>query len=348
MRETTPPGSGLVLDDATVATVIAALYGRRIATMQRLNSEHATVCHFTTTAGEDLVLKAMSPRHTDPLLARWQAAAIDRLGREGLPVPHLVATQHGHTVADWEHDGETIHVQVSTWIVGRPLAHIVPALATMRSVGATAARMSVALAGYDTPPPGPGHVWELGRTARTLDSVLDQIADPMTRDLLARASAEFTEHVAPRMSNLPRGIVHHDLNDYNVLVEPDGREPLVSAVLDFGDMVEGVRVAELTTAAAYVSRLSPDPGRALAEVARGWLEVAPLTADELAVLRAAALARLAVNLGVWTARLGSDRGEYAGERRGSSATALAALLETEQDEFTATLGAVAESASTGR
>jgi Ser/Thr protein kinase RdoA (MazF antagonist) len=67
----------------------------------------------------------------------------------------------------------------------------------------------------------------------------------------------------PRLSELPRQVVHGDANDYNVLVESAALSPLQDGagisnavqeselagigVFDFGDMVETARVCNLVS-----------------------------------------------------------------------------------------------------
>jgi len=91
----------------------------------------------------------------------------------------------------------------------------------------------------------------------------EDIADAKDRDLAEKTLTRFDKVVVPRLSVLPRQVVHGDANDYNVLVEsaalsplPDGagtvsavQEPELAGigVFDFGDMVETARVCNLVS-----------------------------------------------------------------------------------------------------
>ena len=59
----------------------------------------------------------------------------------------------------------------------------------------------------------------------------------------------FEEEAVPCFPHLRRGVIYGDANDHNALV--DVQTMRVVSVIDFGDMHEGLRVAEPAVAAAY-------------------------------------------------------------------------------------------------
>ena len=93
----------------------------------------------------------------------------------------------------------------------------------------------------------------------------------------------------PALDHLPHQVIHNDANEHNVLVGEDGA---VTGLIDFGDVVWTARVCGLAVAGAYAMQGRPDPARAVVPVVRGYHEVAPLRADELAVLFELMRARL--------------------------------------------------------
>jgi Ser/Thr protein kinase RdoA (MazF antagonist) len=91
---------------------------------------------------------------------------------------------------------------------------------------------------------------------------------------------------------LRTGVIHGDVNDYNVLVDGDR----VSGLLDFGDMVHSALVCELAVALAYAILHHPDPLAGAACVIRGYHRENPLTEPEQRALMPLMRARLAVSL----------------------------------------------------
>ena len=106
----------------------------------------------------------------------------------------------------------------------------------------------------------------------------------------------------------------------------------VSGILDFGDLLDGPKVAELAVAAAYAIRRTSHPLDALETVVSGWTAVRPLTSQECSVIFPIAVARLAVNAAVWSARLASSRGEYGQARMGGSVEAVERCLDLDPRE----------------
>ena len=100
-------------------------------------------------------------------------------------------------------------------------------------------------------------------------------------------------------------------------------------MLDFGDMVRGPRIAELAVAAAYAGRAAESPVAAFLQVVEGWGRTVPLLPEEADALLDAAIGRLGVNLAVWTARGGGDRGDYARNRSSRTERVLREFLDAD-------------------
>jgi Ser/Thr protein kinase RdoA (MazF antagonist) len=80
-------------------------------------------------------------------------------------------------------------------------------------------------------------------------------------------------------------VIHNDANDYNVLVEPDGKwRNRVSGVIDFGDMVFSYTIGEVAIACAYAMLNKADPLAAAASIVAGYHQNRPLAEQELDVL----------------------------------------------------------------
>ncbi|MGB5185733.1 MAG: aminotransferase class III-fold pyridoxal phosphate-dependent enzyme, partial [Acidimicrobiia bacterium] len=91
---------------------------------------------------------------------------------------------------------------------------------------------------------------------------------------------------------LPRQVVHNDLNDENILV----RDGALVGVIDFGDAIETVRVAELAIACTYAMFDQDDPVGVATDVIAGYRSMAPLEDAEADALLDLILARLATSV----------------------------------------------------
>ncbi len=144
--------------------------------------------------------------------------------------------------------------------------------------------------------------WHLENAGGVIATRLAAIEDLERRALVAEISERFDE-IAPRLPELPRSLVHHDANDWNVLcTTPRLASPRPVALLDWGDMSEAATVVDLAVAIAYAVLEQGDPLAVAASVTRGYNLARPLAEAEVEVLFDLIRARLAVSVSISAAR----------------------------------------------
>ncbi len=280
-------------------------YGIRVVSARLLGGEVDRNVLVVGERGDQHVVK-VAPT-ADPTLLDWQDMLLERLARAGLPVavPTLLPTLDGRPRVVLDAPAPAA-IRVLSWLPGvtiAALAHRSDAL--LEQWGALAASTAAALSGLPpaVPEPAPHH-WLLQDSLRAISGTVDSVHDREARRHIETIMGRF-ERVRPRCDELPRALVHQDLNDFNVLAEPDGSG--LVGLLDVADARTTIRVAELAVAVAYAMRRERDPLRAAALVVRGHHAVVPLGAAELEVLFPLAAARLCVNAATWSHR-GGDYG----------------------------------------
>jgi len=113
-------------------------------------------------------------------------------------------------------------------------------------------------------------------------------------------SASALDATRARRHAFRRSAVHHDANDWNVLV----RGSAVVGIIDFGDMVHSWTVADPAVAVAYAMLDAPDPLATAAVIVRGYHAAHPLTDDERAAVFPLACLRLCMSacIAAWQQR----------------------------------------------
>ena len=173
----------------------------------------------------------------------------------------------------------------------------------MRALGQAAGRLTLALRSFGHPGAHRELDWDI-RRALASRARLAHVPDAARRDLVGRALEAYERDAAPRLPRLRHAVVHGDLNDWNVLVAADAPER-ITGLIDLGDAVYSVAVADLAIAATYAMLAGPSPVLALAEVAAGYHEVAPLESLEFEVLLTLVRGRLATSLTIAASRRAS-------------------------------------------
>jgi len=289
--------------DAQQAAAIALKQYGVTGAIRPLPSERDQNFRIELASGEGFVLKIANASESYDLLDA-QNHALKRMAQAGLPLSGaaVVHTLTGETIAAVTHDdGQRFFVRMLRFIPGVPLATVRPhAPELLDDLGRFLGRIDRALAGYDHPALHRAFHWDLMRGGEVVRSLIDKIAAPERHALVRGLLERFERETAPRLPMLPQQVIHGDANDYNVLVSSDGdiftRHHSIAGILDLGDMVYSLRVADLAIAAAYALLDKADPLQAVAQVTAGYHAVNPLSEAEIAALWDLTCMRLCVSV----------------------------------------------------
>ncbi|MDR6294190.1 MULTISPECIES: aminotransferase class III-fold pyridoxal phosphate-dependent enzyme [Inquilinus] len=250
-----------------------------------------------------------------------------------LPAPRPVPAQDGRlTVPVAMADGSTRLARVLDWLPGRLMGESRPyGPALLRSLGAYLGRLDRALADFSHPAQDRPLRWAITAAPQARE-LLPHVADPARRAKAERILDRYDERVVPLLPGLRRQVVHHDANDWNVVVGPDG---LCAGVIDFGDAVANPLVAELAVACAYAMMGQDRPVEAVLPLVAGYHAANPLTADELSVLLDLIRARLAQSVCMSSWQHARDPGNDYLLISQKDAWALIDQLDTVNDAFAA-------------
>ena len=295
---------------ATAQRLAADLYGLA-ATAEPLPGEYDDNFRLSGADGASHVLKVMHPGRERGFVD-LQCRALDHLAARAprLALPRVVRTRSGEPYALTDAAGGPRLVWLLTHLPGRLLADAKPRTpALLEALGRFLGELDAALIDFSHPAAQRALKWDFARAGWIRDH-LDLIGDLARRALVEAALARYDAEVVPALPALRRSVVHQDANDLNVLVAGERTEPLeVGGLIDFGDMLHTVTVAEAAVAAAYAGLGQPDPVGAAARVVAGYHAVFPLEEREIALLDALIRARLAVSVVNSACRSAREPGE---------------------------------------
>ena len=267
------------------------------AALSRLDGEFDLNFRAETPAGESYILKVMR-EVCDRDLTEMQIAALQHLAEAApdLPLPRVVPARDGASLVESPAgEGGNRLAWLQTCLPGRSYAAFSPhSIGLIGDLGWQTGRLAAALAGFHHPALVRDFKWDLMRAGWILPK-LSVIGDDRRRALLAGIVDAFAE-LAPSLADLPVQAAHNDLNDYNILVTLRDNHPVVSGLIDLGDMCATPRICDLAIAAAYVVLDHPAPDRALAALVAGYHAEYPLTGAELGMLWPLLRMRLAMSV----------------------------------------------------
>jgi len=265
-----------------------------------LHSERDQNFLLTSAVDARYVLKIANSQEDRTLLELQQAALAHIAQQSTLPVAQLRPTVTGERLGVVRGENGCEHfVRLLTYLPGRPLGAFRPHTpALLRQLGAYLGQLDGALASFHHPAAARPFQWDLRQAAAVVNQHLAAIADPARRQRVTTILTYFTQQIEPQLATLRTSIIHNDGNDYNVLVAeaaPD-RAPVISGVIDFGDMVQSYTVAEPAIAAAYAMLDKADPLAAIMPLIAGYHQAHPLQEAEIAVLYGLICMRLCVSV----------------------------------------------------
>jgi 4-aminobutyrate aminotransferase-like enzyme/Ser/Thr protein kinase RdoA (MazF antagonist) len=291
-RETAPWQAG------TVESLARELYGIE-ARARRLPSEYDQVFQLIAQDGAAFILKVMHPQR-DASFIDLQCRTLQHLAQStpSLGLSRVIVTADGEAYKKVRGDeGDERLVWLLSYVPGKVLFDTRPhSPELLESIGELLGSVDKALQEFSHPAARRELKWDLSSPLWIRDQ-LQVIGDPARRAMLARAIDLYASDVAPHVPGLRKGVIYGDANDYNVLVQwdADAARPCVG-LIDFGDMHEGLLVAEPAVAAAYALLGKDDPLSAAAWIVAGYHRVMPLEVRELQVLFPLIVMRLAVSV----------------------------------------------------
>lgn len=265
--------------------------------------------NFRLEAPDGSYLLKVLPGDQDPATAELITAVMQHLGgRDGVLVQRVVPARSGAPLVEFlDADRVERRARLTTFLEGDVLRSVAVDAELRRRLGATLARLALALRGFEHPGARRDLSWDL-RHAGRMSAMLAELEPSERREELGGCLARFDAEVVPALERLPAQVVHNDLSRDNAVLTAGGE----LAVIDFGDVVRTQRVNDLAVAMADHVEASADPFGPALDVAAGYVEVAPLADEELALLYALVRTRTVTRIvgGEWRAWRFPENREY--------------------------------------
>ncbi len=232
------------------------------------------------------VLPRVSPSDCDPEEIAFCQRVIAATADLEVGTPAVVPTVGGDGWAILD-DGRIAHMY--TWVDGISFSDVGCPAHLAGEIGAVTGSMVRCLQSIPAWQRPAGFQWEITDAGTVVRERMGATDDGRRRKLIGRVLERYNRI---DLSTLSRQVIHNDLNGENLLVRDDA----IMGVIDFGDVVESVRIAELAIACAYAMLDQNDPISVASDVIAGYRSVTEPTAAEGDVLLDLILARLATSV----------------------------------------------------
>ncbi len=287
-------------------------YALRVVERKPLGGEVDTNVYIRDVEGREFTVKRSSSPSSANI--RWQYPLLDHLKARlmGIEVPIIEPTVPGSPDVVLDFDGGVLVIRVAHWVSGRIMGELEqPSARLLKEWGSLAANCILALSDYPHTEVPATHHWDIRQGIAAIEQALPFVTDvdkvAAVRSILDEAHASMTW-----LDDQPQQVVHQDLNDFNVVVDPAAQH--VSGVLDVGDAIVAPRQSEIIVAGAYGMLRQEEPRVAFDHVLQGFSTVLPMSEEDREHVFTLAAMRLCVNATTWTQRQANARDDY-GNRR---------------------------------
>ena len=280
-------------------------FNLKIESVEPLSGEYLGSFHLVT-AGESWVAKVGQGESARDLRG-MEIRFAEHLRRKDskFPIAGRLGTSSGGPIANFQIAGEAYFASIDHWLPGSLIADL-PFRGDefLHELGALVGELVIAGSDFEESLAHRTHDWDLRRYDELVEPLISFIDDGDCASIVRDLVAEFRESVRPLLDTLPSQVLHHDLNDFNIVASLSTDYSWhVSGFIDFGDVIKSARVCELAIAGAYAMLREPDPLRALGAVVEGFTSKSVLSREEADLIFPLALMRLSMNASTWNHRI---------------------------------------------
>ncbi|XP_056615609.1 hydroxylysine kinase isoform X1 [Triplophysa dalaica] len=293
------------LSHSQVTEAIRRLYGLNASVIRPLPSYDDQNFYVESSEGGEYVLKVMNSTDSQNVtLMELQTHAMNFLHHNGLPAQTALPTLTGELMSLEDFvcgfGKQKYLVRLLTYLSGTTIAKITPSPQILYEVGKMAATLDSILLQMEHPNISclqrEGFIWSLS-SIPLLNHYLYVMDGNPVHKIVKAVLEQYETQVVPKLSLFRKCINHGDLNDHNLLMEPDGPTKYkMSGILDFGDMSSGYFIFELAISIMYMMIENPDPINVGGPVLAGWESVFCLNEAERDCLYLLVLARFSQSL----------------------------------------------------
>ncbi|XP_078310414.1 hydroxylysine kinase-like isoform X2 [Crassostrea virginica] len=260
-------------------------------------------------------------RDEDLLTREAQNRLIQHIAEQGICTPRPLPNLQGKlwSLERQEKSGDVrFVVRLFTFVPGRVFVGVAYTPALLHGIGKLAGKMDSACFSFSHPAfSNYKRIWSLTEVPK-LTQFLICITDPQQRHLVAKVLRDFDDSVVTNYTKLKKGVIHGDLSDNNILIQPSASSPgefQVVGFLDFGDATHSYYVFEIAILLCYVllgACAGEDPIELAGHALAGYLSEFPLPKPDLSVLKICVTARLVQSLvlGAYTASVEPGNKDY--------------------------------------
>ena len=281
--------------------------------LKRFDTEKDDTFRVTTGDGQKFVLKVANPDEPFGEID-FQNGILRHVETRDptVPVPRIINSVAGPDIFQiTDVDGSLRYVRLLTFLDGTPLDETRSDAHKRVQIGKMLARLRYATEGFSHVAEDRYYGWDVQHLL-TLEHLLDEVDNPTQCSALSQGLERF-RLIEKRLRQCRKQVLHNDFSKSNIVVDHDD-PAFVTGIIDFGDAVKTAIAVDVAT--ALLNQLPETPNEDLfyraRDILQGYLSIAELTDEELALIPHLVMARIVTRalLTLWRVKLFPENERY--------------------------------------
>lgn len=215
-----------------------------------------------------------------------------------LPVPRMIRSLDGRLICSVNSEVGKHAVRLLSWLPGLLYQDgAFPSRQGLRNLGGFIARLGLALSDFEHPAASHFMPWNMAnglvfspQLRELMHDVLDEkplgdvdLSDQVLSDWFRDYFVYLEKTVYPLLSKQRWQVIHQDGHGANLL-RSSKQDEAVTGVIDFGDMIHGPLICDLSACASDFIEAADDPLKVATEMCAGYHQILPLASSELELM----------------------------------------------------------------
>lgn len=245
--------------------------------------------------GEGFILKISRPNEDLKYLDFYQKMLQYVENNNNLIAPQVIKDVKGNSISKITDKFSNIRkVRLLTWISGRIWDNVNPQLDSLRfSLGEQCGLLTKALQGFEHPTATREFDWDIAQSLWTEEYI--HLFNEQEKEIITHFQILFEVNFGD-FQKLRKAVVHNDVNENNIIVTKDLKNPKVTAIIDYGDAVYTQIINDLAVSCAYAIMHHNNPLDATLPILKGYHSNFALNENELLHLYTAIAMRLVISV----------------------------------------------------
>ncbi len=276
---------GVAVTHEQVSILLERFYGLS-AKCTRLGGEYDQNYQVSDTQESKKFLLKIAPVFKDLKSLRFETEVQNIMAQkcQAYHIPKILPSLDGKLIIETMLHDHMVAIRLIEWVDGEVLGNIhLRTVSMLKNWGELAGIMSTKMPEAPAQNAANQDQWNLDHFDQN-EELVELIDDPDLQLIISSYFSLFRDRHRASLTQCEKGLIHGDLNDHNVFIDPASIDCPIIGAIDFGDLMYTSLIHELAVTAAYAIMHCEDPLAAVSHMLQSYTHYRQATELELQLL----------------------------------------------------------------